>query len=103
MTTENSIPTHLVDAEGNPNPEEGQHVMFCPHISERTPQWYHCENTEFVLGDIAKPVHWMAVCSECELVLEADPKAQVLTGLGVYEKYPERQVVPLMLKPVETA
>lgn len=80
-------------SEQQSRPQDGDFVVHCAHISERSTSWYKCEDTQFQFGERSGPVHWMCVCISCELLLTEDQKSLNLQGLGVFQSQPKPMLV----------
>lgn len=79
------------------NPQNGECVGHCGHVSEGQPVWYLCENMTYAnpATNVSGKIDWLCICTECEAKLKEDPKANVLAGVGLLEREPKMHLKPI--------
>ena len=91
------ITTTLSSGAVEREPQSGECVGHCAHVSTGNPVWYLCENTTYlqVTTNVTGSINWLCICTDCEAALKADPKAQVLAGLGLLERGERLHLKPI--------
>lgn len=97
MDEQQQTVTTLTENPIERRPQNGECVGHCAHVSEGQPVWYLCDNTTYAnpAKNVSGKINWICICVECEAKLKADPKANVLTGLGLLEREPQLHLKPI--------